>query len=68
MLAASSAWTTTSLPGYQEVRYVISVDSPAPANVITEIIEVADRYSPYLDVFARGQSMKRIVRMNGEEL
>ena len=55
-------------PGYQEVRYVISVDSPAPANVIAELIEVADRYSPYLDVFARGQSMKRILRLNGEEL
>lgn len=55
-------------PGYQEVRYVISVDSPAPADEVAELIEVADRYSPYVDVFARGQSMKRVVRLNGQEI
>jgi len=54
-------------PGYQEVRCMISVDSPAPADVIAELIEVAERYSPYVDVFARSQAMKRTIRLNGEE-
>jgi uncharacterized OsmC-like protein len=55
-------------PGYDEVRYEISIDSPAPAEVIAELVATAERYSPYVDVFARGQSMKRIVRLNGEEV
>jgi uncharacterized OsmC-like protein len=55
-------------PGYREVRYVISVDSPAPAAVVGDLVDVAERYSPYLDVFAHGQTMKRIVRLNGEEV
>jgi uncharacterized OsmC-like protein len=55
-------------PGYQNVCYVISVDSPAPADVVAELIEAAERHSPYVDVFARGQTMKRIVRLNGGEL
>jgi len=55
-------------PGYQAIRYVISIDSPAPADEVASLIEVAERYSPYLDVFAHAQSMKRVVRLNGEEL
>lgn len=55
-------------PGYQEVRYVISVDSPASADEVAKLVEVAERYSPYLDVFARGQTMKRTVLLNGEEV
>lgn len=55
-------------PGYEEVRYVISIESPASEEVIAELIATAERYSPYVDVFARGQTMKRIVRLNGEEV
>jgi uncharacterized OsmC-like protein len=55
-------------PGYQEVRYVISIDSPASADEVAKLVEVAERYSPYVDVFARGQTMKRIVHLNGEEV
>lgn len=55
-------------PGYQEVRCVISVDSPASADVVADLVEAAERYSPYVDVFARGQAMKRVLRLNGEEL
>lgn len=55
-------------PGYQEVRYVISIDSPAPAEDIAELVDAAELYSPYVDVFARGQVMKSTVRLNGEEV
>lgn len=55
-------------PGYQEVRYLISIDSPAPKQAITELLETAERHSPYVDVFSRGQSMKRALRLNGGEV
>jgi uncharacterized OsmC-like protein len=55
-------------PGYEEVRYEISIDSPASADVIAELVATAERYSPYVDVFARSQTMKRVVRLNGEEV
>lgn len=55
-------------PGYQAIRYLISVDSPAPADEVASLIQVAERYSPYLDVFAHAQSMKSVVRLNGQEL
>ena len=55
-------------PGYEEVRYVISIESPAPAQSIAKLVSAVERYSPYVDVFARGQVMKPIVRLNGEEV
>lgn len=55
-------------PGYQEVRYQVSIDSPAPQQAISELIETAERHSPYVDVFSRGQSMKRALRLNGAEV
>jgi uncharacterized OsmC-like protein len=55
-------------PGYKDVRYVISIDSPAPADVVTELVETAERYSPYVDVFSRTQTMTRSIRLNGKEV
>ena len=55
-------------PGYEEVRYVISIESPASENAVAELLATAERYSPYVDVFARGQIMKRTLRLNGEEV
>jgi uncharacterized OsmC-like protein len=54
--------------GYKEVRYVISIESPASADVIADLVETAERYSPYLDVFGRAQTMTRIVRLNGTKV
>lgn len=51
--------TSTEVPGYKEVRYIISIDSDAPESDITRLIDEADRQSPYLDVFSRGQKCVR---------
>jgi uncharacterized OsmC-like protein len=56
------------LPGYKEVRYVISITSPAPADVVTELVKTAERYSSYVDVFARAQTLTRTIRLNGKEV
>jgi uncharacterized OsmC-like protein len=55
-------------PGYEDVRYVISIDSPAPADVVASLVETAERYSPYVDIFTRAQTMTRIFRLNGKEV
>jgi uncharacterized OsmC-like protein len=54
--------TTTSIPpGYIEVRYSVKVDSEATEDQIIEMIESADKVSPYLDIFTRGQTCKRTI-------
>jgi hypothetical protein len=55
-------------PGYQEVRYLVSIDSPASEDALVELLETAERHSPYLDVFSRAQTMKRVLRLNGREV
>ncbi len=55
-------------PGYQEVRYLISIDSPASEDAVTELLEKAERHSPYLDVFGRAQTMERSLRLNGKSV
>ncbi len=53
-------------PGYGEVRYLVSIESPAPKDALVELLETAERHSPYLDVFGRAQKMERVLRLNGE--
>ncbi|MHA1566847.1 MAG: OsmC family protein [Alphaproteobacteria bacterium] len=55
-------------PGYQEVRYTISIDSPASKETIVGLLETVERCSPYLDVFGRAQTLRRTVCLNGEDL
>jgi uncharacterized OsmC-like protein len=50
-------------PGYLEVRYTVTVDSEASEQLITQMLDEADRHSPYLDVFARGQRCRREVKI-----
>ena len=54
-------------PGYQEVRYLVAIDSPASEHVISQLVETAERHSPYVDVFSRGQTLQRTLRLNGRE-
>ena len=52
-------------PGYQEIRYLVSIDSPASQDALVKLLETAERHSPYHDVFSRAQSMQRVLRLNG---
>ena len=55
--------TSTAPPGYLEVRYTITIESGAAEDKIMEMLDVADRHSPYLDVFARQQKCTRDVHI-----
>jgi uncharacterized OsmC-like protein len=46
-------------PGYTAVRYVVTVASRADEADVRRVIDTADRYSPYRDVFARAQDVRR---------
>jgi uncharacterized OsmC-like protein len=50
-------------PGYTEVRYIVTIASRAPEADVRRVIDTADRYSPYLDVFARAQDVRRDLRI-----
>ena len=53
--------------GYQEVRYRVAIDSPAPDERLVALLDTVERHSPYVDVFARPQSLRRSLRLNGRE-
>jgi uncharacterized OsmC-like protein len=50
-------------PGYTEIRYIVTVASRAPEADVRKVIDTADRYSPYLDVFTRAQDVRRELRI-----
>lgn len=50
-------------PGYLEIRYSVTIDSDAPEEDIVKMLDEADKHSPYLDVFSRGQKCKRQVNI-----
>ena len=54
-------------PGYTEVRYVVRIDSPAPRQELDELLALAERHSPYLDVFGRAMALRRVLHVNGVE-
>jgi uncharacterized OsmC-like protein len=54
-----------SPPGYLEVRYIVTVESSAPEADVLRVLDEGDAHSPYLDVFGRAQSCRRIVRITG---
>jgi uncharacterized OsmC-like protein len=49
-------------PGYTQVRYIVSVESPASEDEVLRWIETADKFSSYRDVFARAHDVRREVR------
>lgn len=50
-------------PGYLQVRYIVTVASSAPEAEVRRVIDTADRYSPYRDVFARAHDVRREIRI-----
>ena len=50
-------------PGYTNVKYIVSIESDATEEQIMQLLDEADRHSPYLDVFARGQHCEREVKI-----
>lgn len=50
-------------PGYAQVRYVVTVESPASETDVLRVLDTADRYSSYRDVFTRALDLRREVRI-----
>ncbi len=50
-------------PGYTEVRYVVTIESEAPESDILKMLDEADARTPYLNVFAEPQPVRREVRL-----
>jgi uncharacterized OsmC-like protein len=46
-------------PGYLQVRYRVTVISPASDAEVRRVIDTADKYSPFKDVFARAHELRR---------
>jgi uncharacterized OsmC-like protein len=46
-------------PGYSQVRYHVTIASRAPEEDVRRVVETADKYSPYRDVFARANDVRR---------
>ncbi len=53
--------------GYQEVRYIVSVTSPASHADIMRVVDTAEAHSPYFSVFSQPQNVKRDVRIHRVE-
>ena len=51
-------------PGYTQVRYTVTVASSASEEDLRRVLDTADRYSPYRDVFARAHDVRRNVRIS----
>ncbi|MFD2892749.1 OsmC family protein [Flavobacterium chuncheonense] len=54
--------TSNTAPGYSEIRYMITIKSTATESEIESLLNIADRHSPYLDVFANAQNCIRQVQ------
>jgi uncharacterized OsmC-like protein len=54
-------------PGYSEVRYAVSIESRAPEHELERLLALAERHSPYLDVFGRAIPLKRVRHLSGRE-
>ncbi len=54
-------------PGYGEVRYVVAIDSRAARHELDAVLALAERHSPYLDIFGRPVPLRRVLHVNGVE-
>jgi uncharacterized OsmC-like protein len=54
-------------PGYRRVRYTVSVTSEAPEPVVRQVLDQAERHSPYYAVFSRPHALERVLRVERPE-
>jgi uncharacterized OsmC-like protein len=58
----------TGVPaGYSEVRYAVAIKSPAARHLLDEVLDLAERHSPYLDVFGRAIALRRVPELSRTE-
>jgi uncharacterized OsmC-like protein len=55
--------TSDTDPGYSMVSYLVTIESNAPKEKILQMLDEADKHSPYLDVFTRAQHCQRKVKI-----
>src|SRR5688572_17125357 len=60
--------TSPAYPGYLEVRYTVTIESDAAEDEILQMLDIADKQSPYLDLFARQQKCVRDVRISSSKI
>lgn len=49
--------------GYEQIRFVVTVESDAPESDVMRVIDEADAHSPYLEVFSQPMRIQREVRI-----
>jgi len=54
-------------PGYSEIRYVVTIESAAPEAEVLRVLNTADRYSSYVDLFTHGVPLRREVRLHATQ-
>ncbi len=52
--------------GYKEVRYTVTIDSPAPRRALEDLLDLAERDSPYVHVFGDTTPLRRSLRLTGQ--
>jgi uncharacterized OsmC-like protein len=58
---------TTVRPGYQAIRYIVSLTSPAPEADVRHMVETADRHSSWRDVIANPVPLTRELRISAPD-
>ena len=51
-------------PGYEGLRWIVRVESPAPEEEVRELLDAAEARSPFLALFREPQELRREVRIN----
>jgi uncharacterized OsmC-like protein len=54
-------------PGYLRMRYIVSIESPAPEADLRRVLDTADRYSSWRDDLVRAMPLEREVRVLAKE-
>ena len=53
-----------ALPGYLGIKYLVRLSSTSPEEEIIKMLDTADKYSSYIDVFTREVKLERELEIN----